>query len=92
MVSREFFGAQHSLYELTSWRRESVEGAGERDVEAELWLPGSLWEAAPEGRGCGGSPAASGGLPPWEQTPSIPQHGNRGGEGEVWGEATRIIT
>lgn len=87
MVSREFFGAQHSFMSSRAgggkvWKEQ------ERDVWAKTVAAWSLWEAAGEGRGCSGSPAASGGLPPWEQTLSIPHHGNREGRGRGmgWGD------
>lgn len=77
------------------WKEKKRER--ERDVEAELELPAACGKQHKRGRGCSGSPAASGGLPPWEQTLSIPhtttgkqRKGER--EREVWGEATGIIT
>lgn len=77
-----FFRAQLSFYELTSWRRESVEGAGEGCLSKAI----SCLE--PMGSGCEreGNPAASAG--------TSPRRGIKGGEREreVWGEGTRIIT
>ena len=56
-----------------------MEGAGEECLSKAIPAR-SLWEAARVGRVCGGSPAASVGLPPQDPAPSIPHHGERGGE------------
>lgn len=88
MVSREFFWRAA----LSSWAHELEEGKcgrSRRESEREMLKQSCLepvGSSRKEKRGCGGSPAASGGLPPWEQTPST--KGKQRGR-EVWGWGDR---